>query len=234
LAIENIFGKIKGIDEAMTYIKDNTILMYGGFGGVGTSPLLINEIVKKNVKDLTLIGNDSGFPQIGIGRVICNGQAKKMITTHIGSNPVAGQLMTEKKLEIEFSPQGTFAERIRAGGTGLGGVLINVGLGTVIEKGKETIKVDGKTYLLEKPLRAEVGIVYAKAADPFGNLIYDKTARNFNPLMAMASDVTIVHAEEIVPLGELNPEEIITPGVYVDIIVTGEGGKWKWVWEQEN
>ncbi len=234
MAIENIFGKIKGIDEAMTYIKDNTILMYGGFGGVGTSPLLINEIVKKNVKDLTLIGNDSGFPQIGIGRVICNGQAKKMITTHIGSNPVAGQLMTEKKLEIEFSPQGTFAERIRAGGTGLGGVLINVGLGTVIEKGKETIKVDGKTYLLEKPLRAEVGIVYAKAADPFGNLIYDKTARNFNPLMAMASDVTIVHAEEIVPLGELNPEEIITPGVYVDIIVTGEGGKWKWVWEQEN
>ncbi len=234
MAIENVFGKIKEVDEAMTHINDHTVLMYGGFGGVGTSPLLINEIVKKNVKDLTLIGNDSGFPQIGIGRVICNGQAKKMITTHIGSNPVAGQLMTEGKLEIEFSPQGTLAERVRAGGTGLGGVLINVGLGTVIEKGKETIKVDGKTYLLEKPLRADVGIIYAKAADPFGNLIYDKTARNFNPLVAMASDVTIVHAEEIVPLGELDPEEIITPGVYVDIIVTGEGGKWKWVWEQEN
>ena len=234
LAIENTFGKIKKIDEAMRHIKDQTLLMYGGFGGVGTSPLLIDEIIKKNVKELTLIGNDSGFPQIGIGRVICNGQAKKMITTHIGSNPVAGKLMTEGKLEIEFSPQGTLAERIRAGGTGLGGVLINVGLGTIIEEGKEIIQVDNKSYLLEKPLRAEVGIVYAKAADTFGNLIYDKTARNFNPLVAKASDVTIVHAEEIVPLGELNPEEIITPGVYVDIIVTGKGGEWKWVWEQEN
>ena len=231
MVVENIFGKIKTVEEAMTYIKDQTVLMFGGFGGVGTSPLLIEEIVKKNVKELTLIGNDSGFPDIGIGRVICNGQVKKMITTHIGSNPVAGKLMTEGHLEIEFSPQGTFAERIRAGGGGLGGVLIDVGFGTVVEEGKEVISVKGKSFLLETPLTAEVGIVYAKAADPFGNLIFDKTARNFNPLVAMASDITIVHAEEIVPLGELNPEEIITPGIYVDVIVTGKGGDWKWVWE---
>lgn len=234
MVIENTFGKIKSLDEAMAYIKDETILMYGGFGGVGTSPLLIDEIVKKNVQKLTLIGNDSGFPQVGIGRVVCNGQVAKMITTHIGSNPIAGQLMTEGKMEVEFSPQGTFAERIRAGGVGLGGVLIDVGMGTVIEEGKETIQVDGASYLLEKPLKAEVGIVYAKAADPFGNLIYDKTARNFNPLVAMASDITIVHAEEIVPLGALDPEEIVTPGIYVDMIITGKGGEWKWAWEQDN
>jgi acetate CoA/acetoacetate CoA-transferase alpha subunit len=229
--IENIFGKIKSVDEAMDYINDKTVLMYGGFGGVGTSPLLINEIVKKNVKELTLIGNDAGFPQIGIGKVVCNRQAKKMITTHIGSNPIAGELMTSGEMEVEFSPQGTFAERVRAGGSGLGGILINVGLGTVIEEGKQVLNLDDNPYLLEKPLTAEVGIIYAKAADPFGNLIYDKTARNFNPLVAMAADITIVHAEKIVPLGELNQEEIVTPGVYVDIIVTGKGGEWKWVWE---
>jgi acetate CoA/acetoacetate CoA-transferase alpha subunit len=157
-----------------------------------------------------------------------------MITTHIGSNPIAGQLMNEGKLEIEFSPQGTFAERVRAGGVGLGGVLIDIGLGTVVEDNKTTIEFEGTKYLVEGPLRAEVGIIYAKAADPYGNLIYDKTARNFNPLVAMASDITIVHAEEIVELGDLDPESIVTPGVYVDLIVTGKGGEWKWVWEQEN
>ncbi len=229
--IENTFEKIVSIQDAMSYIHDGTVLMYGGFGGVGTSPLIIDEIIKKDVKDLILIGNDTGFPEVGIGRVVCNEQVKKIITTHIGSNPVAGKLMNEGKLEVEFSPQGTFAERVRAGGVGLGGVLVDIGLGTVVEKGKSMIDVEGTTYLLEKPLRADVGIVYAKAADPFGNLIYDKTARNFNPLVAMASDVTIVHAEEIVPLGGLNPEAIITPGVYVDKIITGKGGEWQWAWQ---
>lgn len=232
--IENTFDKIVSIEEAMSYIHDETVLMYGGFGGVGTSPLIIDEIVKKNIKNLTLIGNDTGFPKVGIGRVVCNGQVKKIITTHIGSNPIAGKLMNEGKLEVEFSPQGTFAERVRAGGVGLGGVLVDIGLGTEVAKGKSVMEVDGTKYLLEKPLKAEVGIVYAKAADPFGNLIYDKTARNFNPLVAMASEVTIVHAEEMVPLGALNPEEIITPGVYVDKIITGKGGEWQWAWQREN
>lgn len=228
---ENIFSKIKSIDDAMMYIKDRTILMYGGFGGVGTSPLLIDEIVRKNVQELTLIGNDAGFPDVGIGRVVSNGQVKRMITTHIGSNPIAGKLMNEGKMEIEFSPQGTFAERLRAGGVGLGGILVDVGIGTVVEDNKDLIEVDNKKYLLEKPLKAEVGIVYAKAADPFGNLIYDKTARNFNPLVAMASELTIVHAEEIVSLGDLDPEAIVTPGVYVDVIVSGKRGDWKWIWQ---
>lgn len=230
----NRFEKIKSLEEAMTHIKDGTTLMYGGFGGVGTSPLLIDAIIKKGVKDLCLIGNDSGFPNIGIGLVICNGQAKKLITTHIGSNPVAGKLMQSGEMEVEFSPQGTLAERIRAGGAGIGGVLIDVGLGTEVEKGKPRYSFQGKEYIIESPLTADVGIVYALKADPFGNLVYHKSARNFNPLVAMASKITIVHAQEIVELGELDPEAVVTPGVFVDIIVTGTGGEWTWKWEQEN
>jgi len=230
----NRFGKIKSLEEAMVHIKDGITLMYGGFGGVGTSPLLIEAIVKKGVKELCLIGNDAGFPNIGIGRVVCNGQAKKLVTSHIGSNPVAGKLMESGKLEVEFSPQGNLAERIRAGGAGIGGILIDVGLGTEVEKGKPKYTFQGREYLVEAPLTADVGIVYAKKADPFGNLIYHKSARNFNPLVAMASRITIAQAEEIVELGELDPEEIVTPGVFVDIIVTGTGGEWVWKWEQEN
>lgn len=225
-------GKLGSLAEASAYLKDGISLMYGGFGGVGSSPLLIDEIVKKNIRNLTLIGNDAGFPEVGIGRVVCNGQAKKLITTHIGSNPFAGKFMNEGTLEVEFSPQGTFAERIRAGGAGVGGVLIDVGLGTMVEEGKPKVEFQGKTWLIEAPLRADVAIIYARKADTFGNLVYDKSARNFNPLMAMAADVTIVHAEEVVECGELDPEEVITPGIYVDLIITGTGGEWTWAWER--
>jgi len=229
----NIFDKIKTLDQALEYITDGCTLMYGGFGGVGTSPLLIEGIIKKGVRDLYLIGNDGGFPDVGIGRVICNGQAKRLTATHIGSNPIAGKLMNEGKLEVEFVPQGTFAERVRAGGAGIGGVLIDVGIGTKVEEGKTKIDFKGRKYIIEEPLTADVGIIFAKKADPFGNLVYSKSARNFQPLVAMASKVTIVHALEIVELGELDPEEIITPGIFVDVIVTGQGGEWKWNWEKE-
>lgn len=228
---ENTFNKIKSLDVALSHIHDGITLMYGGFGGVGTSPLLIDGIVTKGVRDLILIGNDAGFPEVGVGRLIANNQVAKMITTHIGSNPMAGMLMSEGKLTVEFSPQGIFAERVRAGGAGIGGILSDTGIGTFIGENKQMVVSGGKDYFIEPALRAEVGIVCAKAADPFGNCVFEKTARNMNPLVAMASDITIVHAREIVPLGALDPESIVTPGVFVDVIVTGEGGLWKWSWQ---
>ncbi|MGM9987943.1 MAG: CoA transferase subunit A [Bacillaceae bacterium] len=206
-------------------------LMFGGFGGVGSPPTLIKGIAQKGIGDLHLIGNDTGFPHIGIGQLVTNGQVSTLITSHIGSNPNAGKGMTEGTIEIEFCPQGTLAERIRAGAMGLGGILTDIGIDTMIEEGKQKVDVDGKAYLIEKALTAQVAIVYAKKVDTYGNMIFDKSARNMNPMIAMAGDITIVEAEEIVPLGELNPEEIIVPGVYVNYIVQSKGVDWTWVWE---
>jgi acetate CoA/acetoacetate CoA-transferase alpha subunit len=228
--VENKFGKIKTVEEAMEHITDGITIMIAGFGGIGSSYRLINEIINKKVKNLTLISIDAGDPEVGPDYIIRNKQVKKLITSHIGATPMTGQLMNAGELEVEFSPQGTLAERIRAGGVGLGGILTDVGMGTVIEEGKQKVVVDGKTYLLEKALRADVAIILAEKADEFGNLIYSKTARGLNPLMARAADITIVDAKHIVPIGEIDPEDVITPGAYVDIIVQG-GGDWKWGWQ---
>ncbi|WP_088005491.1 CoA transferase subunit A [Indiicoccus explosivorum] len=219
------------LEQAMKQFHDGSTVMFGGFGGVGNPPSLIDGIIEKGVKDLTLIGNDSGFPQIGIGKLISLGRAKKLIASHIGSNPVAGQLMIDGKMDVEFAAQGTLAERIRAGGVGLGGVLTDIGIGSMVEEGKEKVTVGGKDYLIEPALRAEVSIVYAKKADTFGNLIYDTSARNTNPLVAMAGAYTIAEAEEIVPAGELDPECIFTPGVFVDLVIPSKGVNWRWAWE---
>ncbi|MCM3737449.1 CoA transferase subunit A [Bacillus cytotoxicus] len=229
--ITNTFGKLKTIQDVMPYFHDEMTLMFGGFGGIGSPPSLIEAILNKGIHDLHLIGNDTGFPDVGIGRLVTKERVKSLITSHIGSNPNAGRQLNEGRLQIEFSPQGTLAERIRAGGVGLGGVLVDVGMDTIVEEGKRTVEINGKTYLIETALTAEVSIVFAKQADPFGNLVFDKSARNMNPHVAMAGDITIVEAEEIVPLGELDPEEIITPGVFVDYIVPSEGVNWKWAWE---
>lgn len=230
MEVENKFGKIKTVEEAMEYIKDGMTIMIAGFGGVGSSFRLVNEIIKKNVKNLTLISIDAGDPNVGPDHIIQNEQVKKLITSHIGATPTTGKLMNEGKLEVEFSPQGTLAERIRAGGVGLGGILTDVGLGTMVEEGKEKVVVNGKTFLVESALRADVAIILAEKADPFGNLIYSKTARGLNPLMAMAADMTIVDAKEIVPLGAIDPEDVITPGAFVEVIVHG-GGDWTWGWQ---
>ncbi len=224
-------SKVASIEDALQHIHDGSTLMFGGFGGVGNPPTLIQGILDKGVKDLTLIGNDTGFPHIGIGRLVTAESAKKIIASHIGSNPNAGRLMTEGKLEVEFSPQGTLAERIRAGGVGLGGIFVDIGIGTIAEEGKEKIWIDGKEYLVETALTAEISIIYAKKADSYGNLVYDKSARNFNPLVAMAGRYTIAEVEEIVQVGELDPECIITPGIYVDMVIQSQGVNWKWVWE---
>ncbi|MGM0776561.1 MAG: CoA transferase subunit A [Bacillota bacterium] len=230
--MENTFNKIIELDDAMKHFRDGMIIMFGGFGGIGTPPSLIDGILDNGFKDLTLIGNDSGFPHIGIGKVVSQGRAKKMIASHIGSNPVAGQLMTDGKMEVEFSPQGILAERIRAGGVGIPAILSDIGLDNDIVTGnKQTCSMGGKKYLVETALTADISIVFAKKADPYGNLIFDKSARNTNPLVAMAGDMTIAEVEEIVPLGSLDPDEIITPGVFVNYIVPSKGVNWKWAWE---
>ena len=205
--------------DGASFVKDGMTLMIGGFLGHGTPERIIDEIVASGVKSLTLIVNDTAFPEKGCGKLVTNNQVKKLIVSHIGTNPNSGQKMNNGELEIEFSPQGTLAERIRSGGAGLGGILTPVGIGTIIEEGKQKIQVDGNDYLLEKPLRADIALIYATTADDMGNLIYMGTMRNFNPLMAMAADTVIAEVEELKPAGELSPETIHTPHIFVDYIV---------------
>jgi len=216
----------------MPFFYEGMTLMFGGFGGVGSPPGLIDAILEKGIGNLTLIGNDTGFPHIGIGKIVSAGRAKKVIASHIGSNPIAGQLMHEGKMEVEFSPQGILAERIRAGGVGIPAILSDIGVeNEMVSRDKPNFVVNGKRYLVETALTAEAAIVFAKKADEYGNLIYDKSARNTNPLVAMAGEITIAEVEEIVPLGELDPEEVITPGVFVDYVIPTKGVNWKWAWE---
>ncbi|UFJ43297.1 CoA transferase subunit A [Brevibacillus humidisoli] len=225
-------NKVVELEEALNHFQDGMSLMVGGFGGVGNPPTLIRGILSKGVRDITMISNDTAFPHIGLGQLVTQRRVKKLITSHIGSNPNAGAQMTAGELEVEFCPQGILAERIRAGGVGLGGILSDIGIGTIAEQGKQKVSVAGKEYLLETPLIADVAIVHAKRADHYGNLVYESSARNFNPLVAMAGTVTIVEADEIVEIGELDPEEIITPGVFVDLVVKSEGVDWQWAWEK--
>lgn len=230
--MQNPFGKLISPHDAMEFFFDGMTIMFGGFGGIGSPPTIIDEILQKGIKNLTLIGNDTAFPNIGIGKIVSAGMVKKVIASHIGSNPIAGKLMTEGLLEVEFSPQGILAERIRAGGVGLGGILSDIGIDNeLVSSNKPPVNLNGKKYILETALSADVSIVYAKKADPYGNLVYDKSARNTNPLVAMAGNMTFAEVEEIVPMGSLNPDEIVTPGIFVDKIILSEGVDWKWAWE---
>ena len=206
------------LEEAVSLIKDGMTLMVGGFLAVGAPTQIVDALVEKGVKDLTLICNDTAFPDQSIGKLIVNRQVKKLYVSHIGTNPETSNQMNAGELEVEFCPQGTLAERIRAKGAGLGGVLTATGLGTIIAEGKEVVVVDGKEYLLEKPLGADVAIIGASIADEAGNLIYKGTTQNFNPLMATAADIVIAEAVEVVPSGTLAPETIHTSGVYVDYL----------------
>ncbi|SFD90641.1 6-acetamido-3-oxohexanoate:acetyl-CoA CoA transferase alpha subunit [Bacillus sp. OV194] len=223
--------KLITMEEAAALFYDGMSLMVGGFGGVGAPPCLINAILDQNIKDIFMISNDTGFPWIGPGKLITEKRISRLIASHIGSNPEAGKQMHGGELAVEFIPQGTLAEKIRAGGMGLGGILVDVGLGTVVESGKQKVDINSATYMVEPALTADVSIVFAQKADTYGNLVYDKSARNTNPLVAMAGNITIAEVEEIVPAGELDPECIITPGVFVDYIVQSKGVDWEWVWE---
>jgi len=214
-------NKVISIEEAISHIKDGMTIMIGGFLGCGSPHRLIDALVEKGVKDLTLICNDSGFPDIGAGKLVVNRQIKKLIASHIGTNRETGNQMNAGELEVVLVPQGTLAEQIRAGGAGLGGFLTPTGVGTVIEEGKQKIEIDGKTYLLELPLRADVALIAGHTVDKFGNIVYYGATRNFNTLMATAADTVIVEAENIVEVGEIDPNQVVTPGIFVDYIVGG-------------
>ena len=211
-----------GAAQAADMIKDGMTVMIGGFMSNGTPEILMDAIVEKGIKNLTVIANDTGTPGTGIGKLIAAGAVKKLIATHIGLNPMTGQLMNEGTLAVTLVPQGTLAEQIRAGGAGLGGVLTPTGLGTDVANGKEVITVDGKPYLLERPLRADVALIRGSVVDQAGNVFYKGTTRNFNPMMATAADVVIAAAEALVPTGDIPGESIVTPGIFVDYIVEGE------------
>lgn len=205
-------------EEIPSIFKDGMTIMAGGFMGVGTPQELVSAVLEADIKDITLIANDTAFIGTGVGPLIVNRRIKKVIASHIGTNPETGKQMIAGELEVELVPQGTLAERVRAGGSGLGGVLTPTGVGTVVEEGKEKITVDGRVYLLEKPLRAQVAILKAYKADKAGNLVYHRSARNFNPLMALAADLVIVQVEMVVEIGEIDPDEVMTPGILIDKI----------------
>ncbi|MCT4613543.1 MAG: CoA transferase subunit A [Marinifilaceae bacterium] len=205
--------------EAAAKITDGMTIMIAGFLTVGGANKIVDELVKSNVKNLTLICNDTAFADKGLGKLIDNKQVKKVITSHIGTNSSTIEQMNNGEIEVEFSPQGTLAERLRAGGSGLGGVLTPTGLGTKVAEGKRIIEVDGNEYLLEKPLRADVALLGASVADTHGNLIYKGTSQNCNPLMAMAADLVMAEYMELVEVGTLKPEEIKTPSIFIDYLV---------------
>jgi len=215
-------NKLISIDEAVAKIQDGMTVMIGGFLAVGTPEAIIDALVKKGVKDLTIIANDTGFPDRGIGKLIVNKQVKKTNASHIGTNKETGNQMNSGEMEVELSPQGTLAERIRCGGAGLGGFLTPTGLGTIVQDGKEVITVDGQEYILEKPLKADVAVLFGSKVDKKGNVYYNQATRNFNPLIATAADTVIVQAEELVEVGDIDPNVVMTPYIFVDYIVKGE------------
>lgn len=198
---------------------DGMTVMIGGFLANGTPERIVDELVKSGVKDLTMIVNDTSYPDRGCGRLIANKQVKKLIVSHIGTNPMTAEQMNSGELEVEFSPQGSLAERVRAGGHGIGGILTTTGLATDVEKGKRIIEVDGVSYILETPLHADFAFIKGSVGDDFGNLIYKGTTKNFQPLMAMAADTVVAEIEEKVAVGEISPEAVHTSGIFVDYIL---------------
>jgi len=206
-------------EEAAALIPDGATLLIGGFMGVGSPHRLIDALVKRGAKNLTVVANDTAMPGKGVGKLITAGAVARLIASHIGLNPETQAKMIEGEIEVELVPQGTLVERIRAGGVGLGGVLTATGLGTVVEKGKRVIEVDGKAYLLEKPIRGDFALVAAKQADYYGNLEYSLTAHNFNPIIALAADVVIAEPQTIVPVGVIPPDAVKTPGVLVTHLI---------------
>ena len=208
------------LEDAVARIPDGASLMVGGFMGVGTPERVVDELVRQGKRDLTVIGNDTALPGIGIGKLVSANLVRKVIASHIGLNPETQKKMLAGEMEVELVPQGTLIERIRAAGYGLGGILTPTGVGTVVEEGKRKIEVDGREYLLEVPLRADFALVQAFLADYLGNLTYALTARNFNPVIAMAAATVIVDAEHVVPVGMIPPDNVMTPAPLVDYLVS--------------
>ena len=213
--------KTISLQGAVELIPNGASLMIGGFMAVGTPEPLVDELVRQGKRELTVIGNDTAFPDVGIGKLVSAKLVRRVIASHIGLNPETQRQMIAGDLEVELVPQGTLVERIRAGGFGLGGVLTPTGVGTVVETNKRKITLEGRDYLLETALRADFSLIQAFVADYVGNLGYALTARNFNPLMAMAADTVLVQAENVVPVGVISPDHVVTPAPVVDYLVAG-------------
>ncbi|MCL2205608.1 MAG: CoA transferase subunit A [Treponema sp.] len=217
-------NKIISFEYAISLIKDSDAVMVGGFMANGTPEKLLSALIASGKKNLTLICSDTAMPEKGVGRVVVNKQFRKIITTHIGLNKEAGRQMTSGETEVNLIPMGTLIERIRAAGFGLGGVLTPTGLGTLVEEGKEKITVDGKIYLLEKPLFADVALLYAAKIDKAGNMVYAGSQNNLNNVMAAAAKITIAEAGEVVECGEIDPNSVMTPGIFINYVVGGRNG----------
>ncbi len=212
---------VSSVEEAIAGLTDGASIMMGGFGSGGVPENLIRGLLQKGARDLTVISNNPGLQDFGIGLLLKAGQVRKMVLSYAGANKHLGQLMLSGELEVEFVPQGTLAERIRAGGAGIGGFYTPTGYGTSIAEGKEIREFDGRKYVLELPLKADFAFIKAWQGDDWGNLVYRKTARNFNPVMATAATTTIAEVERIVPRGGLDPDYIHTPGIYVRTLFQG-------------
>lgn len=215
-------SKLTSPKEAIKHIKSGDTVMVGGFGLVGAPLTMIEELTKHDVTDLTIISNNVGEEGKGLGKVLRQGKIRKAIGSYFTSNREVGTLYNEGKIDVQLLPQGTFAEAIRAGGAGIGGFYTKTAVNTKLAEGKEEKIINGETYILEKALKGKVALVKAHKADRLGNLTYYKTARNFNPMMATACDIVIAEVDEIVEIGELSPEEIVTPHLFVDYIVKSE------------
>lgn len=214
-------SKVVTIDQAMEHCYDGMTVMLPGFVNCGVPETLIEALIDKGIKDLDVISNNTSVKGRGIGLLVHENRIKHITCTHIGNNTETVEKVVAGEINVTFTPQGTLCERMRAGGAGIGGILTPTGIGTPMEEGKQIINVDGKDYILEKPLHANVALIHAWKADKMGNLVYRRTARNFNPIMATAADFVIVEAEQIVEVGELDPDIIHTPGCLVDMIVQG-------------
>ena len=214
---------VANADEAIREVRDGASIMMGGFGLCGIPENLIAAVRRKGIQNLTVMSNNAGVDDFGIGLLLQTRQVKKMVATYVGENKLFEQQVLKGELEAELVPQGTFAERMRSGGAGLGGFFTPTGFGTPVAEGKETREIGGKMYVFEKPLRAQFAFLKAWKGDAWGNLVYRKTARNFNPVMATAADFVIAEVEELVKVGELDPHLVHTPGIYVNAIFQGTG-----------
>ncbi len=212
-------NKFISVEQAAEMVKDGMTIMIGGFLSVGGPNSIVAKIAESGVKNLTLICNDTSFPDKGLGVLIANKQVKRIITSHIGTNPSTIEQLNNGEVVVEFNPQGTLAERIRAAGAGLGGVLTPTGIGTLVAEGKQILNIDGRDFILEKPLRADIALIGASISDKMGNLVYKGSTQNFNPLMATAADVVIAEAEEVVETGAISPESVKTQSIFVTYIV---------------
>ena len=220
---KKIIKPVVSAHEAVQCVKKGDTIMVGGFNYGGIPYTLVDALYEAGTDELTMIANDTAYENVGHGKLVAAGRIKKVIASHVGLNKKTGEYYNSGQMELELSPQGTFVERIRAGGFGLGGFLTPTGVGTIVEEGKQVLEVNGRKYILELPLRADVALVRAYKADRMGNLIYKGTNQNFNPAMATAAEIVIAEVDSVVDVGELDPNVIVTQGILVDMIVVKGG-----------